>query len=138
MEGDRRIEKTVDHIVLENNPYLGYTYEIILFKNGKVFYKNNMDCTDGAFLLIRPDAAEYLINYAWVEISPCEGDDECGHICIDGYHWEISFFNEEERSLHVDGWYGERASRHDHIERIVEAIERIIPVNLGYHFMSYT
>lgn len=135
MKEDCRITDSVNRIVLRSNPYLGYSFEIDLHKNGKVFYKNNMDCYDGAFLLIRSDAAEYLISLAEAELSPCVGDDDCGYICIDGYHWEISFYNEEVRSSHIEGRNGERASRHDHIKRVVQAIEGIIPVNLGYHYM---
>lgn len=129
--------KLVDRIVVRNNPYLGYVYEVDLSKNGKVMYRNSTDCTDGAFLIINVKDAGYIIDPIMTELF-CYDEDEHGQAMIDGYHWQIQFIRKGELIKSIEGWPGESNWRHRQIKKDIEFMERFIPVDIGAKYMTDT
>ena len=98
--------RLVDSIEIRNNLYLGYQYNVRIYKNGVIRYENNEDCKDGAILYIKPEDAEYIIDPITTELF-CYDADEHGHAIIDGYHWKIIFYKKDEVVDEVEGWPGE-------------------------------
>ena len=82
--------RLVDSIEIRNNPYLGYRYNVRIYKNGVIKYENIEDCKDGAVMYIKPEDAEYIIDSITTELF-CYDADNHGKAMIDGYHWKIIF-----------------------------------------------
>ena len=127
--------KMIDRVVVKNNPYLGYQYEVDLSKNGIVIYKNSTDCFDGAFLYIGSKDAEYLIEPAMAELF-CYDEDDHGQPVIDGCHWEIEFYRKGERIKRIEGWLGESEWRHQQIKKVIALLERSIHKECGAQYMT--
>ena len=126
----------VDSVEIHNNPYLGYRYNVRIYKNGVIRYENIEDCKDGAMLYIKPEDAEYIIDPITTELF-CYDADAHGLSIIDGYHWKIIFYKKDEVVDEVEGWPGEDPWRYGEIKGIVEFAERYIPKDLGSKYMNY-
>ena len=127
--------QAVDKIIIKNNPYLGYQYEVGISKKGLIEYQNNTDCTEKAILMIDPSDASWIINPIMVDLFCYDDKDGHGQPMIDGYHWEIDFFINGILQKHVEGWPGENAWRQKEIGRIIHFAERYIPKDLGGKYM---
>lgn len=126
----------VDSVEIQNNPYLGYKYDVRIEKNGVIRYKNNIDCTEGAVLYIKPEDAQYIIEPIMAELF-CYDTDEHGTAMIDGYHWKLIFYKKGEVIDEIEGWPNEDCWRYDQIKDIVEFAERFIPKDLGFGQMNH-
>ena len=128
--------RLVDRVEIKNNPYLGYQYSVSIEKSGVIRYQNNVDCTDGAVLLIKEADAEYIIDPIMTELF-CYDADEYGAAMIDGYHWEMLFYRKDELVDKIEGWPKEDRWRYERFKGIVEFAERYIPKNLGSGQMTF-
>lgn len=53
--------RLIDSIEIRNNPYLGYRYNVRIYKNGVVKYENIEECKDGAVMYIKPEVQSILL-----------------------------------------------------------------------------
>ncbi len=138
---DQRMRKhallrLVDRIEIHNNPYLGFQFHVSITKNGIVRYENNLEDNSLALLKIKPDDARYIIDPITAELF-CYDTDEHGTAMIDGYHWEIHFFRNNDLISKVEGWLDEDEWKYKQIRKIVGFAERIISKNLGKCYMTF-
>lgn len=126
--------RMIDRVVIKNNPYLGYLYEVDLSRDGRVMYRNSVDCSDGVFLYICSKDAEYMIDPVMTEFF-CYDEDDHGQPVIDGYHWEIEFYRKGELIKRIEGWSGESGWRHRQIKKVIELLERSIHKECGAQYM---
>ena len=126
----------IDRVEILNNPYLGYIYEVSIEKSGVIRYRNNTDCRDGAVLLIHADDAKYIIDPMMTELF-CYDTDNHGRAMIDGYHWQIRFYQKDELIEKLICWPHEDKWRYEEFKNIVEFAERYIPKDLGYRQMNF-
>lgn len=126
----------VERVIINNNPYLGYRYLVNIEKSGVIRYKNNTDCKDGCVLRINSDDAEYIIDPIMTELF-CYDTDDHGAAIIDGYHWEILFYKNDELIDRIEGWPNEDIWMYLQFKEIVEFAERYIPKDLGSRQMNF-
>ncbi len=127
--------RSVDRVEIENNPYLGYQYEVSVNRNGIIKYRNTTDCREGTLLLIKADDAAYIIDPIMTELF-CYDADGHGVPTVDGYHWKLSFYRKGQLVDEIEGWPGEDKWRYGRIKGIVEFAERFIPKDLGSNYME--
>ena len=130
-----RLLSKVDKVEIYNNPYLGYQYYVKICKNGHIFYRNNTDCVDDAFMLINPEDAAYIIEPMMTELF-CYDSDEHGKHCIDGHYWKLIFYKGDTIVKTIEGITNEDPWRFNQMKNIIEFAERYIPKDLGYKHME--
>lgn len=124
----------VDSVEIQNNPFLGYQFNVCINKNGIIKYKNNTDCIDEIVIYIKPDEAQYIIDPIMTELF-CYDSDGHGRTIIDGYQWKIIFYNKSEIIDEIEGSSGEDKWRYKEFRSIIEFAERYIPKNLGLEYL---
>lgn len=125
----------IDSVEIQNNPFLGYQFNVRINKNGIINYKNNIDCKDGTVIYIKPDEARYIIDPIMTELF-CYDSDEHGRAIIDGYHWKIIFYKDSEIIDKIEGWSGEDKWRYEEFKSIIKFAERYVLKNLGLEYMN--
>ena len=127
--------RLVDSVEIHNNPYLGYQYNVRVYKSGMVQYCNVEDCRDGALLFIKAEDASLIIEQMMQLFCYDCGDQ--GHVCIDAYHWELLFYRKSGELIEsIEGWDGEDPWRHREFQKIIAFAERYIPKDLGLKYME--
>lgn len=128
--------RLVDCVEIYNNPYVGYRYNVRIYRNGVIKYQNNTDCSDGAVLYIKPEDTQYIIDPIMTEIF-CYDADEHGTAMMDGYHWKLTFYKNSEVIDEIEGWPNEDRWRYGEVKGIIEFAERYIPKDLGSAQMNF-
>ncbi|MDE7285437.1 MAG: hypothetical protein K2N55_01145, partial [Lachnospiraceae bacterium] len=126
----------IDSVEIYNNPYMGYRYNVRIYRNGVIQYKNNTDCLNGAVLYIKPEDAQYIIDPIMSEIF-CYDADEHGTAMMDGYYWKLTFYKNSETIDEIEGWPNENRWRYGEVKGIIEFAERYIPKDLGSARMNF-
>lgn len=127
--------RLVDRVEIENNPYLGYVYHIIIHKNGMIEYWNNLDKKEKVFTKINFKETEYMIEPILTELF-CYDTNGKGVAVIDGYHWEVNFYKKIKHLKTIEGWPNEDSWRYDKIKSVLKFIERYVPYDLGTKYME--
>ena len=122
-------------IRITNNPYLGYRYMICINQNGSVQYSNNLEGTQEAAFMIDQKDADYIIHPI-TESFFCYDKSPNGKPIVDGYHWEIEFYNAKGLADKIEGWPGEPEWRRKSICDMFKFIERETGKDLGSRFME--
>lgn len=126
--------RLVDRLEIENNPYLGYKYHVVIHRNGLIEYWNNTDHKDKTVTAIKRDDAAYIIDPIMTELF-CYDSDNHGETIIDGYHWKITFFKHDICIETVEGRSNEDPWRHGEFKSVIEFAERFVPFDLGSNYM---
>lgn len=124
----------VDKLEIENTPYLGYHFHLILHRNGSILYQNNVDHSELTLVQIDAEKAAYIIDPVMSDLF-CYDFCSHGSPTIDGYHWKLSFYKGEQILDNIEGWPNEYPWRYETIRSNLEFIERHIPFKLGYDYM---
>lgn len=127
--------KLIDKIEIENNPYLGYRFYLIIYRNGTIIYRNNADHPDPTTAKIKPEEAAYIIDPIMSDLF-CYDTAGHGSPIIDGYHWNLTFYKGKTVIDSIEGWSDEDTWRYDEIKSVIEFIEERIPFKLGYDYMD--
>lgn len=126
----------IDRVKIYNNAYLGYVFETIINKDGKVFYKNKTDCPDGAYFLINKDNAESLLrektNRLFLNRTSYEGKG----CVIDGYYWKVEFYSKKGLLYSTYGYQDEPDDRFRDFEIFLQCVERELEKDLGSSLMN--
>ncbi|MBQ0058811.1 MAG: hypothetical protein KBS83_02450 [Lachnospiraceae bacterium] len=127
--------RLVDCVEIQNNPYLGYCFNIFISKKGVFKYQNNTDCRDDVAMSISHDSVKYFIENNLSELF-CYDSGNHGQAILDGYHWKIIFYKADKIINVIEGWPGEDPQRYREFRRIIEFLERYVPRNLGLEYMQ--
>lgn len=122
--------RLINRLVIRYNPIPGHHYELWINRNGGVDYKNSIDCINPVVYILRSKDASWIINPIMSSLF-CYDTDNHGTPVIDGYHWEIEFYNAKGLEKVVEGWPGEDPWRQSEIIDALKFIERFIPQSLG-------
>lgn len=117
-------------IRIANNPYLGCRYTICINQNGSVQYANNLEDTSETVFMISPKDADYIVHPI-TESFFCYGEGPSGQPIVDGYHWEIEFYNAKGLVHKIEGWPGEPEWRYEAFRNLVTFVERQTGKDLG-------
>ena len=117
-------------IRIANNPYLGCRYTICINQNGSVQYSNNLEDTSETVFMISPKDADYIVHPI-TESFFCYGEGPSGQPIVDGYHWEIEFYNAKGLVHKIEGWPGEPEWRYEAFRNLVTFVERQTGKDLG-------
>lgn len=85
-------------------------------------------------LRINKETAGHIINPAASELF-CYDSDNHGKALIDGYHWKLTFMQNERIIDIIEGTNGEDNRRYNQIKSVIEFAERFIPYDLGSAYM---
>lgn len=66
--------RLVDRLEIENNPYLGYKYHVVIHRNGLIEYWNNTDHKEKTVSAIKGDDAAYIIDPIMTELFCYDSD----------------------------------------------------------------
>ena len=127
--------RLVDRLEIENNPYLGYKYHVVIHRNGLIEYWNNTDHKDKTVAIIKRDDAAYIIDPITTELF-CYDSDNHGETIIDGYHWKLTFFKHDICIETVEGRSNEDPWRYGELKDVIEFAERYVPFDLGSRYMK--
>ena len=127
--------RNVDRVIINNNPYLGYSFDVRINKSGSVFYNNNSDCVGGQLIYLDPNDSKYIIDPIMSELF-CYDADNHGSAIIDGYSWNIQFYIKDNLIKTISGHEGEDTWRFEEIKRILEFVERYINKDLGVSYLE--
>ena len=90
----------------------------------------NLDGTGDIFFAIAPKEADYIIH-PLTESFFCYDEGPNGSPMVDGYHWEIEFYNAKGLVRKAEGWPGEPKWRHKAVRDMCKFIERWTGKDLG-------
>lgn len=121
-------------IRITNNPYLGYRYTIYINQNGSVQYSNNLEGTQETAFMIDQKDADYIIHPI-TESFFCYDKSPNGKPIVDGYHWEIEFYNAKGLADKIEGWPGEPKWRYEAFRKLLAFVERETGKDLGSGYM---
>ena len=127
--------RLVDRLEIENNPYLGYKFYVVIHRSGLIEYWNNTDHKDKIVTTIARDDAAYIIDPITTELF-CYDSDEHGETIIDGYNWKLTFYKNDICIDTVEGRSKEDPWRYSEFKSVVEFAERFIPFDLGSQYMN--
>lgn len=134
--GRHAMLQQIDSVEIHNNPFVGYRFDVRIYRNGVVKYKNNIEANSEAISYIKPEDAQYIIDPIMTEIF-CYDADNHGKEIIDGYHWEIVFYINNKAIDKVEGWPNEDRWRYGEVKSIIEFAERYIPYSIGFEYMNF-
>ena len=89
---------------------------------------------DDILFRINKETAGHIINPAASELF-CYDSDNHGKALIDGYHWKLTFMQNERIIDIIEGTNGEDNRRYNQIKSVIEFAERFIPYDLGSAYM---
>lgn len=126
--------KAVDCIEIFNKPCLNFIFNCRICKDGTIVYRNSADCKNEITLHIKSDDARYIIDPILTELF-CYDSGKHGEETVDGYHWEITFYNNSSVADEIEGWSNEDEWRHNEIKKVLEFCERLIQRDFGLRYM---
>ena len=110
-------------------------YRVCIQRNGLIEYRDLFQSNDDILFLINKETAGHIINPAASELF-CYDSDNHGKALIDGYHWKLTFMQNERIIDIIEGTNGEDNRRYNQIKSVIEYAERFIPYDLGSAYMS--
>ena len=127
--------KCTDHVKIKNEPRIDRRYEVQIFRNGNVIYKNHLNYPGFMCISIPTEDAAFIINPVMEQLFCCDEDNH-GSPMIDGYHWEIEFYTKKGLSQKIEGWPGENEWRRQEFRMILKFAEQYIHQCLGTEFLE--
>lgn len=127
--------KCTDHVKIKNEPRFDRRFEIQIFRNGNVIYKNHLNAPGFMCISIPSDDAAFVINPVMEQLF-CYDEENHGSPMIDAYHWEMEFYTKKGLSHKTEGWPGENEWRRQEFARILQFAERCIHQSLGSEFYA--
>ena len=101
---------------------------------GLLYTHQPLHSNDDILFRINKETAGHIINPAASELF-CYDSDNHGKALIDGYHWKLTFMQNERIIDIIEGTNGEDNRRYNQIKSVIEFAERFIPYDLGSAYM---
>ncbi len=127
--------RMVNCLEICNNAAYDKRFIVRIHRNGLVEYRDILHGTDDVIMQIDSDIAGYIIDPISTELF-CYDSDNHGTPLIDGYHWRLTFSQNNKVIDIIEGTNGEDKWRYDKFKKIVEFAERFIPQDIGSAYMK--
>ena len=101
---------------------------------GLLYTHQPLHSNDDILFRINKETAGHIINPVASELF-CYDSDNHGKALIDGYHWKLTFMQNERIIDIIEGTNGEDNRRYNQIKSVIEFAERFIPYDLGSAYM---
>ncbi len=101
---------------------------------GLLYTHQPLHSNDDILFRINKETAGHIINPAASELF-CYDSDNHGKALINGYHWKLTFMQNERIIDIIEGTNGEDNRRYNQIKSVIEFAERFIPYDLGSAYM---
>lgn len=105
-------------------------YRVCIHRNGLIEYRDLFQSNDDILFRINKETAGHIINPAASELF-CYDSDNHGKALIDGYHWKLTFMQNERIIDIIERTNGEDNRRYNQIKSVIEFAKRFIPYDLG-------
>lgn len=126
--------RMVNRLEIYNEAAYDKRYRVCIHRNGLIEYRDLFQSNDDILFRINKETAGHIINPAASELF-CYDSDNHGKALIDGYHWKLTFMQNERIIDIIEGTNGEDNRRYNQIKSVIEFAERFIPYDLGSAYM---
>jgi PAS domain-containing protein len=126
--------RMVNRLEIYNEAAYDKRYRVCIHRNGLIEYRDLFQSNDDILFRINKETAGHIINPAASELF-CYDSDNHGKALIDGYHWKLTFMQNERIIDIIEGTNGEDNRRYNQIKSVIEFAKRFIPYDLGSAYM---
>ena len=126
--------RMVNRLEIYNEAAYDKRYRVCIHRNGLIEYRDLFQSNDDILFRIKKETAGHIINPAASELF-CYDSDNHGKALIDGYHWKLTFMQNERIIDIIKGTNGEDNRRYNQIKSVIEFAKRFIPYDLGSAYM---
>ncbi len=123
----------VDSVQIISAPYLDYFYDARIYRTGLAKYKNNT-LDDETLLTVDSKKVQRFIDEGLNDLF-CYDLDNHGKAMVDGYHWQIIFYQKDKVISVIEGWPSEDSWRYNEISSVISWVEKITLKDMGSNYM---